>query len=73
MAFSNLKAPEKEPQARLLEAVTLTGSRSCGKLKYHLKVGKEDEARATLCHCKACKKATRGVFNITVKVPLTAF
>lgn len=51
----------------------LTGGCTCGRIRYQLSLNSLDDARTTLCHCGACKRAMGGAFGLTAKVPLDMF
>ncbi|KAH8781242.1 glutathione-dependent formaldehyde-activating enzyme [Diaporthe sp. PMI_573] len=38
-------------------ALNLTGTCTCRKLRYTVKLDSADSARTSLCHCSSCKKA----------------
>lgn len=51
-------------------AEDMTGGCQCGRVRYVARV--EDPARAYLCHCRMCQRATGGVFAALIPVPRTA-
>ena len=51
----------------------LTGGCTCSRVRYQLTLDSLDDARKTLCHCGACKRALGGAFGVTAKVPLSMF
>lgn len=49
-------------------ALNLTGTCTCKKLQYTVKLESNDQARTTLCHCSSCKKAFGTNYGLTSKV-----
>lgn len=49
-------------------ALNLTGTCTCRKLQYTVKLDSADTARTSLCHCSSCKKAFGTNFGLTSKV-----
>lgn len=49
-------------------ALTLTGTCTCKKLQYTVKLDSADSARTSLCHCSSCKKAFGTNYGLTSKV-----
>ncbi|KAK2805074.1 hypothetical protein FQN50_006319 [Emmonsiellopsis sp. PD_5] len=52
---------------------TYTGSCYCRAIQYQLNLASPDEARASLCHCRNCKKAFGTNFGLTAKVSKDSF
>ncbi|KAF2423742.1 DUF636 domain protein [Tothia fuscella] len=51
----------------------LTGSCFCRALEYEVNLDSLDDARASLCHCKSCKKAFGTNYGLTAKIPKDSF
>lgn len=49
-------------------ALTLTGTCTCKRLQYTVKLDSADSARTSLCHCSSCKKAFGTNYGLTSKV-----
>ena len=49
-------------------ALNLTGTCTCKRLQYTVKLESADQGRTTLCHCSSCKKAFGTNYGLTSKV-----
>ncbi|OQD70213.1 hypothetical protein PENDEC_c025G04344 [Penicillium decumbens] len=50
-----------------------TGSCFCRNIEYELQLNSPDEARASLCHCRSCKKAFGTNYGLTAKITKDSF
>ncbi|KAJ5467858.1 hypothetical protein N7475_005610 [Penicillium sp. IBT 31633x] len=50
-----------------------TGSCVCRNIEYELRLGSDDDARMSICHCRNCKKAFGTNYGLTAKVPKDTF
>ena len=51
----------------------LGGGCACGRIRYELVLDSIDDARTSLCHCRAGKVAMGGAFGLTAKTPIHMF
>ncbi|KAL2289164.1 hypothetical protein FJTKL_02961 [Diaporthe vaccinii] len=54
-------------------ALNLTGTCTCKKLQYTVRLDSADSARTSLCHCSSCKKAFGTNYGLTSKIPIESF
>lgn len=69
MTYVNPRDPHSSMLQLSPELLRFTGGCYCKKISYTIQLVSKEEARATVCHCKDCKKTFGSVFGVTVKVP----